>query len=104
MIVPIQVKLNTSRPRQYGQHFPDDISKCIFLNENVNNSITFWQKFVPKILIGNHTSFGSDNGLVLKKRHAIILTNDGLVWWRIYTSLGPNENMRKQMARIWQKL
>ena len=26
---------NTLRPRQNGQHFPDDIFKCIFLNENV---------------------------------------------------------------------
>ena len=25
----------TLRPRQYGRHFPDDIFKCIFLNENV---------------------------------------------------------------------
>ena len=28
---------NTLRPRQDGCHFPDDISKCIFLNENVKN-------------------------------------------------------------------
>ena len=27
--------LNTLRPRQNGHHFPDDIFKCIFLNENV---------------------------------------------------------------------
>ena len=27
--------LNTLRPRQNGRHFPDDISKYIFLNENV---------------------------------------------------------------------
>ena len=26
---------NTLRPRQNGRHFPDDIFKCIFLNENV---------------------------------------------------------------------
>ena len=26
---------NTLRPRQDGRHFPDDIFKCIFLNENV---------------------------------------------------------------------
>ena len=28
-------KLNTVRLRQNGRHFPDDIFKCIFLNENV---------------------------------------------------------------------
>ena len=27
--------LNTLRPRQDGRHFPDDIFKCVFLNENV---------------------------------------------------------------------
>ena len=27
--------LNTLRLRQDGRHFPDDILKCIFLNENV---------------------------------------------------------------------
>ena len=27
--------LNTLRPRQNGRHFPDDIFKWIFLNENV---------------------------------------------------------------------
>ena len=27
--------INTLRPRQDGRHFPDDIFKCIFLNENV---------------------------------------------------------------------
>ena len=28
-------ELNTLKPRQNGRHFPDDIFKCIFLNENV---------------------------------------------------------------------
>ena len=27
--------INTLRPRQNGRHFPDDIFKCIFLNENI---------------------------------------------------------------------
>ena len=27
--------VNTLRPRQDGRQFPDDIFKCIFLNENV---------------------------------------------------------------------
>ena len=31
--------LNTLRPREDGRHFPDDIFKCIFLNENVYISI-----------------------------------------------------------------
>ena len=40
--------LDTLRPRQNGRHFPDDISKCIFLNENIWSSIKFSTKFVPK--------------------------------------------------------
>ena len=40
--------LYTLRPRQNGRHFPDDISKCIFLNENVWILIKISLKFVPK--------------------------------------------------------
>ena len=39
---------NTLRPRQDGRHFPDDIFKYIFLNENVWISIKSSLKFVPK--------------------------------------------------------
>ena len=42
---------NTLRPRQDGRHFPDNIFKCIFLNENVSISIMISLKFVPKDLI-----------------------------------------------------
>ena len=42
---------NTLRPRQDGRHFPNDIFKCIFLNENVWISISL--KFVPKGPINN---------------------------------------------------
>ena len=31
-----------------GRHFPDDILKCIFLNENVWISVEILLKFVPK--------------------------------------------------------
>ena len=36
-----------------GRHFPDDIFKYIFLNENVLISITISLKFVPKGQINN---------------------------------------------------
>ena len=39
---------NTMRPRQNGWHFPDDILKCIFLNENIWILIKISLKFVPK--------------------------------------------------------
>ena len=41
-------RLNTLRPRQNGHHFPDDIFKWIFLNENVWISINISLKFIPR--------------------------------------------------------
>ena len=41
--------INTLRQR----HFPDDIFKCIFFNENVRISINISLKFVPKGPIKN---------------------------------------------------
>ena len=43
----------TLRPRQNGRHFPDDILKWIFLNENVWISINISLKFVPRGPINN---------------------------------------------------
>ena len=45
--------VNTLRPRQNGDHFPNDIFKCIFLNENVWVSLKISLKFVPKGPINN---------------------------------------------------
>ena len=45
--------INTLRPRQDGRHFPDDIFKCIFLNENVWIPIKISLKFVPKVPIND---------------------------------------------------
>ena len=45
--------INTLRPRQNGRHFPDDIFKCIFLNENVWILLQISLKFVPKGPINN---------------------------------------------------
>ena len=44
---------NTLRPRQNGRHFPEDIFKPIFLNENVWISLKVSLKFVPKGPINN---------------------------------------------------
>ena len=41
------------RSRQNGCHFPDEIFKNIFLNENVSVSIKISPKFVPKGPINN---------------------------------------------------
>ena len=45
--------LNTLRPGQNGRHFPDDIFKCIFLNESEWISIRISLIFVPKGQINN---------------------------------------------------
>ena len=45
--------INTLRRRQNGRRFPDDIFKCIFLNENVWILIKVSLKFVPKGSIDN---------------------------------------------------
>ena len=45
--------INSLRPRQNGRHFPDDIFKWIFLNENVWITIKISLKFVPKGPINN---------------------------------------------------
>ena len=46
--------VNTLRPRQNGRHFPDDIFKCIFLNQNVWIPIEISLTFVPKGSINNN--------------------------------------------------
>ena len=48
--------LHTLRPRQDGRHFPDDIFKCIFLNENVWIPTLISPKFVPRGPINNNPS------------------------------------------------
>ena len=45
--------VNTLRPRQNGRHFPDEIFKWIFLNENVWISINGSLTFVPRGPINN---------------------------------------------------
>ena len=45
--------LSTLRQRQNVRHFPDDIFKCIFLNENVWILIEISLKFVPKGPVNN---------------------------------------------------
>ena len=42
-------------------------------------------KFVPQL---TKLSIGLDNGLAPNRRQAIIWTNAGLIYWRIYAALG----------------
>ena len=50
--------LDTLRPRQDVRHFPDDIFKCIILNENAWSLIKISQKFVPKGPINVNLALG----------------------------------------------
>ena len=43
-----QFHFNTLRPRQNGYHFPENIFKCIFLNENVWISLKVLLKYVSQ--------------------------------------------------------
>ena len=47
------VLLNTLRLRQNGCQFPDNIFKCIFLNENIYSLIKISLVFVSKVWINN---------------------------------------------------
>ena len=44
---------NILRLRQNGRHFPDNIFKCILLNENVWISLKISLNFVPNVQINN---------------------------------------------------
>ena len=53
-VIPLMLSsINTLSPRHNGHHFPDNIFKYIFLNENVWISIKISLKFVPKFPINN---------------------------------------------------
>ena len=72
-------------------HFADDIFKHIYLNENHFISVEFSLKIFSWGSNYQYTSIGSDNGLALNRRQAIIWTKGGLVYWHMYASLGLNE-------------
>ena len=53
LLIPIQISVNSLRPRQNGRLLTDDILKRIFLNENIKIWTKNSLKFVPKGLINN---------------------------------------------------
>ena len=64
--------LTPLRPRHNGRHFPDDIFKCIFLNENVYISIKISLKFASRGEINNNPALVKIMALVPTRRQAII--------------------------------
>ena len=73
------------------RYFADDIFEFNFVNVNCCTLIQISLKFVfvsPKLV---YTSTVTDNGLVANWWQAIIWPNAGIVYWRMYASLGLNE-------------
>ena len=86
-----KTSFNTLRPRQM-----DTLSQTTFPQHFSSMKIVvFWLKFRwnmfarVQLTIIRHWY----NALAPNRRQAIIWTNDGLVWWRIYASLSLNESM-----------
>ena len=50
---PSRPGVNSLKPRQNGRLFPDDIFKCIFVNDNVLIPMKISLKFVPKGPVNN---------------------------------------------------
>ena len=81
---------NTLRPRQNGRRFPDDIFKCIFLNENVLILMKIPLKFVPKGPINDIPALVQK--MAWHRSGDKPLSEPMMVsYWRIYASLGLNE-------------
>ena len=89
--------LNTLRPRQNSRHFPNDIFKCIFLNENVEFLLKFQWSLFPRVqfTIFQHW-FRQWLGAVQATSH--YLNQWWLVYWCIYASPGLNE------LKVWKPL
>ena len=62
-ISAVCIWLNALRPIQNRRHFPDDIFKCMFVNENVWTSIK--QIHWSLLLSIQYSGIGSDNGLLM---------------------------------------
>ena len=70
---------NTLRPRQNGQHFSDNISKYIFIDENVWKSISLKisLKFVPKIPVNDTSALFQ---MMAKVEDAYMRHSDSETW------------------------
>ena len=82
--------INTLRPRQNGRHFPDDIFKCIFVNENIWISINITLKFVPKFQL-TLFQYWFRQWLGADQATSHCLNQWKLIYWHIYAPLGLNE-------------
>ena len=96
------IALNALKPGQNGRHFPYDIFKCIFLNENVNISINISVKFAP---VGSANYIPALVQIMAWRRprdKSLSVNQWWLVYWRIYASRGLNEfTAYKSTAALW---
>ena len=73
-------KFDSSPSEQNGRYYPDDIFKCIFLNERHFLLIRISQTFVSKDPINNNTALVQ----LMARRQAVTWTNADSVQQRIY--------------------
>ena len=81
----IEKAINTLKPTQNGHHFPDDIFKGVFLNENVWISIKISLKFISK------NPVSSIHALIQIIAASHCLKQWWLVGWCIQASVSLNE-------------
>ena len=107
--VVISARINSSLPRKKGHHLSDDISKCIFINEQFCISILISMKFVPNGLIDNKHWFR--NWLGVEQTLSEMQTCSALLnfceWitpvtsrsFDVFFDLRPNKRLSKQSRR-----
>ena len=109
MITPVPI--NTLRPRQNGPHFPDDMFRCIFLNENVWIPIEISLKLVPKGSFNNNPAFFqimawrrpgdkplSEPMLVSSLMHICVTRPQWVKWtWSIYVNEPPTKQRKAKL-------
>ena len=79
---------------QNGRHFPDEIFKCIFLNENA------WIPVMISLKFGQINNIpASDQIMAWRRSGDKPLSEWWLVYWRINASFGLNELKQERMNR-----
>ena len=82
----------TLRLTHWGRDKMAAVSQTTFSNEfSWMKMVQFWLRFPWSFILGVQLTMSS----VMAQRQAIIRTNDGLVLWRIYASLGLNELLQQ---------
>ena len=104
-----EFNFNTLRPGKMAANFLTTISNAFFwMKVYINFDYDFIEVCYQRSN-QQYSSIGSDNGLSLGRRQAIIWTNagirtnHGLLFWIINVSLGPNELMKTKHICIFYR-